>query len=418
MPVSVSDRLTVSMRRTCSPVEQLALQWRVRAANRLSSHDHGDRELGPIATIRLVSAARLAPARRLFAAVAAAAGLVLAATTSGVGQGAALRVTVRDSLSGAALPNAELIDEEHEVHRFTDEQGRAFIEWPADRRLRLRVRQIGYHAVNRTFGAAENGALPDSAIIALSRLAYVLPTVTARAAHCGAASDTTAQTLAASALEQLRMAAARYTAFRIAYPFRVYAERRSSTLDRFGQNRVTAAREDVDSDHWGDRYQPGQVVHDGALGFSVSILFLPALADSVFWSHHCFSARMVDTALARGERTRSYVALSFIPDSTVRRPDWAGVAFLESETSGLRRVAFHLAPLGAGDSPRRLEGYTVFSSPSPYIVLPESTFAGWWRRDPDPNTGWGAPDVVQLLAVQQIKFRKATPPPSFAPASR
>lgn len=388
------------------------------APSQFSFHDNGDRELGPIATIRLVSAARLASACHLLAAVAAAAGLVLAATASGFGQGAALRVTVRDSLSGAALPNAEVIDEEHKVHRFTDDQGQAFIEWPAARRLRLRVRQIGYHAVNRTFAAAENGALPDSAIVTLSRLAYVLPTVTARAAQCGAGGDTTAQTLAARALEQLRMAAARYTAFRIAYPFRVYAERRSSKLDRFGQNRVTAAREVVDSDRWGDRYQPGQVVHDDALGFSVSILFLPALADSVFWGHHCFSARVVDTALARGESTRSYVALSFIPDSTVRRPDWAGIAFLESETSSLRRVSFNLAPLGADDSPRRLEGYTIFSSPSPYIVLPESTFAGWWRHDPDPSTGWGAPDVVQLLAVQQIKFRKATPPPSSAPASR
>jgi hypothetical protein len=347
----------------------------------------------------------------LLAVVSAAAALVLALTASGVSQAVVLRVTVRDSLSGVALPNAELIDDEDGVHRFTDEQGRAFIEWPASRRLVLRVRQIGYRAVNRTFTAAEGGALPDSAIVALSRLTYVLPTVTARAARCETVRDTTAQTLAASALEQLRMAAARYTAFRITYPFRVYAERRSSTLDRYGHNRVTATREDVDSDHWGDRYEPGKVVHDGALGFSVSILFLPALADSVFWAHHCFSARVVDSALARGENRRSYVALTFTPDSTVRRPDWAGIAFLESETSLLRRVSFHLTPLGDDDSPRRLEGYTIFSSPSPYIVLPESTFAGWWRHERSSDAGWGAPDVVQLLAVQEIKFRKATPPP-------
>jgi hypothetical protein len=367
---------------------------------------------------RLVSAARLASARPLLAVVAAAAGLLLAVTATGAGQATALRVTVRDSLSGVPLPNAELIDEENGVHRFTDAQGRAFVEWPASRRLRLRVRQIGYRAVNRTFAAGEGGALPDSAIVALSRLTYVLPTVTARAARCETVLDTTAQTLTASALEQLRMAAARYTAFRLAYPFRVYAERRSSTLDRFGRNRVTAAREDVDSDHWGDRYEPGKVVHDGALGFTVSILFLPALADSVFWAHHCFSARLVDSALARGERTRSYVALTFTPDSTVRRPDWAGIAFLESETSRLRRVSFRLAPLGDDDSPRRLEGYTIFSSPSPYIVVPESTFAGWWRHDPDPDAGWGAPDFVQLIAVQEIKFRKESPPPSSAPASQ
>ena len=39
----------------------------------------------------------------------------------------------------------------------------------------------------------------------------------------------------------------------------------------------------------GDRYQPGSVVRFDKLGYSLSILFVDTLGDSVFWEHHCVS---------------------------------------------------------------------------------------------------------------------------------
>jgi len=61
--------------------------------------------------------------------------------------------------------------------------------------------------------------------------------------------------------------------------------------------------------------------------------------------------------------------------------------------------------------PRRLEGFTTFRSPSPFIVVPDSTVAMWWRREASTYTnGWKGPDVVQLLQLQSVTYRKATPP--------
>jgi hypothetical protein len=61
--------------------------------------------------------------------------------------------------------------------------------------------------------------------------------------------------------------------------------------------------------------------------------------------------------------------------------------------------------------PRRLEGYTTFRSPSPFIVIPDSTVAMWWRRDPaDSIDGWTGPDVAQVLQLLDVSYKKAKPP--------
>lgn len=99
----------------------------------------------------------------------------------------------------------------------------------------------------------------------------------------------------------------------------------------------------------GDRYQPDSVVRFDKLGYSPSILFVATLGDPVFREHQCVS--------------------------------WASV-----------------------------EGYTTFTSPSPVVVVPESTLAMWWRSAPDDGGDWGLPQVVQLVRAEKIEFRKAKPP--------
>jgi hypothetical protein len=71
----------------------------------------------------------------------------------------------------------------------------------------------------------------------------------------------------------------------------------------------------------------------------------------------------------------------------------------------LRRIQFRLTGLPENDTPRRLEGYTTFMSPSPYITIPDSTIAYWWRRGPSESGDWHAPDIVQLIHVVDVRYK-------------
>jgi hypothetical protein len=105
------------------------------------------------------------------------------------------------------------------------------------------------------------------------------------------------------------------------------------------------------------------------------------------------------------------VRLEFTPARGLRGPEWSGTAFTDSATRLLHRVEFRLVGLRPDDVPARLEGYTTFSSPSPFIAMPESTLAMmWWRRTPPSDSAWGMPDVVQLLHRIDVQYRKAKPP--------
>jgi len=104
------------------------------------------------------------------------------------------------------------------------------------------------------------------------------------------------------------------------------------------------------------------------------------------------------------------IRLEFAPARTVTAVDWVGVAFVDSATSVLRRVEFQLSGLRSTDVPWRLEGYTTFRSPSPLIVIPDSTVAMWWRRDRATPGAWEGPDVVQLLRVLGVTYKKGAPP--------
>ena len=93
-----------------------------------------------------------------------------------------------------------------------------------------------------------------------------------------------------------------------------------------------------------------------------------------------------------------------------RRPEWEGTVLIDSATSMLRRLQFRLTGFPEDDAPRRLEGYTTFSSPSPYIAIPDSTIAYWWRRGPSEAGEWHGPDIVQFIHVTNIRYHKGMSP--------
>jgi hypothetical protein len=97
-----------------------------------------------------------------------------------------------------------------------------------------------------------------------------------------------------------------------------------------------------------------------------------ALADTAFWERHCFVARGVETL-----EGRRMIRLQFFPARDVREPEWEGSAWLDSARSVLARVEFRLTNLHDREGPQEFTGYTVFSTPSPFIAMPDSTVARW-----------------------------------------
>jgi hypothetical protein len=320
---------------------------------------------------------------------------------------ATLLVRVVDAASREPIPNAQVTDLDSAVQRLTNARGEAWFDWSGRPAIHVLVRQLGYRLAERVVSAAD-GAI-GTTVVALERVPFVLPEQRAVAVdRCDLRTDSATQELSLYALSQLRLAAEHYEQFRRTYPFRLRSERQTVVFSRRANVPVrrTISRERTRSDEWGDPYEPGNVLHRERLGFSASLLFVSSLADSAFWDRHCLVARAVER-----REGQPWLRLDFAPARDVRTPDWAGSAWLDSASSVLRRVEFRLTGLTAGDSPRRLEGYTTFNAPSPFITIPDSSVAYWWRSGPTSEPDWGTPDVLQLIRITEIEYTGARPPP-------
>jgi hypothetical protein len=340
-----------------------------------------------------------------FAATVALAGLSLSAREPAYrGQPSAVVVTVIDSLARYPLANADVIDLITGQHRFTDESGLVRVAWPGNGVLKLRVREVGYQPRERTL---RQSSTPNAAAtFEMSKVAYVISPIKA-VSHCSdtAAADSGSLDMSVSALDQLKQGAEKYDEFRRHYPFEVTVERRTAAVPTTGDlKRIIVSKETFRSESWERAYRPGDIIQYERDGFTVPLLFLSTLGDSVFWEHHCFLAGGVESY--HGSRV---VRLEFSPSTDVTGADYAGTAFLDSATSYLVRVDFHLANLHERNGPKKLEGYITFMSPSPFVMVPDTTGAVWWVRDSD-HGDWGKPDYAQMMSLQELKYRKEKPP--------
>jgi hypothetical protein len=316
-------------------------------------------------------------------------------------QPATIVIKVVDSLAQYPLANADVINLATGQHRFTDELGQTYFTWPGDGQLRLRVREVGYQPRQQTL---QRSVVGGAITLAMSKVAYVLSTVRATS-HCSTTADTTSLDLSFAVLDQLKQGAEKYNEFRKLYPFELTLERRIAAVPPENeQPRIFVTTETYRSDRFEGRYKPGDIIEYKRGTFQVPILFLSTLGDSVFWENHCFVA-----SGAQAYRGEPVVRLDFTPRTEMTRPDYAGSAYLDSATSYLRRVDFQLTNLRDRRGPKRLEGYITFTSPSPYVVVPDTTVAVWWVRDVGKGD-WGKPDFVQRLNLQELKFRDQKPP--------
>ena len=317
-----------------------------------------------------------------------------------------LLVLVLDSASGAPLPNAEVTAIGRNA--LTDARGQVRILWPADGTFSIRVRQLGFRYVQRT---VQRGTSPtateDTLTIAMQRAAFALPQMTAVARpRCrDGESDSRRAALSESAMELLRFGAEQYGTFRRRYPFALTVERRTELNDPYVEGPKRRKSEELtNSDEWGDRYFPGRVLQrTGGQSWFVPLLFVSALADSAFWARHCFVARGVESR--EGKRV---IRLDFGPALGVNEPEWEGAAWIDSVASVLSRVEFRLTNLRDYGGPRAFEGYTVFTTPSPYIARPDSTVATW--RSNGSATGSGGGWSKQALVIREVRYTKEQPP--------
>ena len=320
-----------------------------------------------------------------------------------------LLVRVRDSLSGTPLPNAEVTAIGRKT--LTGPQGQVRIVWPPEGVITLRVRQLGFRYVERT---VQRGTSPtateDTLTIAMQRAAFALPQVVAVAqTRCRDEEANAPPTpLSASAMELLRFGAEQYGTFRARYPFALTVVRRTELYNPYRNPYQSDPKPDstvelTDSNEWGDRYFPGRVLQrTGAKSWFVPVLFVSALADSAFWARHCFVARGVQEYGGR-----RVIRLDFSPAIDVNGAEWEGTALIDSAASVLARVEFRLTNLRAYGGPRRFEGYTVFTTPSPYIARPDSTVARWISNGSATSaTGWS----TQALVIRDVTYMKEAPP--------
>ena len=319
-----------------------------------------------------------------------------------------LLLRVIDSVTRLPLPNAEITSQDR--RGLTDAAGEMRIVWPEDGRLRVRVRQLGFRFVNRNFTRDPASlAEEDTAFVALARTGWVLPQVVVRAERrCKDRGDPRRVALSEASMELLRFGAEQFDNFRRAYPFDISMERRTMPNAPSGRTpaNVRAETDTTPSQRWGDRYEPGNVVQrQSAYHYFVPLLFVSALAESTFWNRHCFQARGVES-----RDGRRVIRLDFAPTLDVRDPDWEGSAWLDSARSVLVRVDFRLANLRIGDGPQRFEGYTVFSTPTPYIAMPDSTVAWWTTLGPWQTYGRSQLEGMQMLVIRELKYRGRTPP--------
>lgn len=313
-----------------------------------------------------------------------------------------LLVRVHDSLSSAPLPNAEVTAIGRKT--LTGPKGQVRIAWPADGVITLRVRQLGFRYAERTVRRGTSPTVTeDTLTIAMQRAAFALPQVTSVAyARCREKGADTPTPLSQSAMELLRFGAEQYGTFRRRYPFSLLLEQTTEPFDSdpYHHAKRDSTEDIASSEEWGDRYYPGRVLQPtGNQTYFVPLLFVSALADSAFWDRHCFVARGVEN-----RDGRRVIRLDFSPARGINDTDWEGAVLIDSAASVLARVEFRLTNLPRNSGLRQFEGYTVFTTPSPYIARPDSTVSRWVSSG--APSGWSQ----QALVIRDVRYTKETPP--------
>ena len=282
------------------------------------------------------------------------------------------------------MPNAEITAASR--RGLTDVQGEVRVLYPEDGVLRVRVRQLGFRYVDRTFRRDPSSrSEEDTAVVALVRMGFALPQVVVRAERrCQDGGEPARVALSQASMELLRFGAEQFENFRRAYPFDLthgaaHVRRRrpggTATEGGGGHDRVERVGRSVHPWEGGGGSGSRRVLRAAAVRLRARRLGV--LGPTLLHRARRASRATAGVSSASTSHRRS----------TSTTPTGKGSAWLDSARSVLARVDFRLTNLRRLVGPQQFEGYTVFSTPTPYIAMPDSTVASWTTGVPRDRTG-------------------------------
>ena len=221
--------------------------------------------------------------------------------------------------------------------RFTSEAGHYSFSAPAPGKYRIRVKHLGFSAVDTTISVG--GDNHYRVTITMRPVALHLNEISVR--DNNSCARTTPDAQLAIALDQLQQNAERDLLLRTEYPFSYQLARKYDTYDP--DMRMAGLRQDtaVYRSLTNDKYEPGQIVRRSGdkLARTVREVRVPTLedlADPVFLRSHCFSFG----GLVVIDHVLTY-RIDFQPGNSLRNaPDFAGSAYLDTSSYMIKRADF------------------------------------------------------------------------------
>lgn len=272
--------------------------------------------------------------------------LLVVASTAAAQSTANVEVSVQSIIGGPL--SYSTIDVTPGRARFTSEAGRYLFDAKQGSTYRIRVKHLGFGAVDTTVVIRDAGL--QRVLVTMRPVALHLAEISVRDNNsCG---RTGSGAELAVALEELQKNAERDVLLRNQYPFVYRLAREYDTYDIdagiAGKRRDTSVLLSTTS----DRYKPGNNIRrtSGKRPRSVRELRIPTLqdfADPIFFRSHCFSfggVAVVDHALT--------YKIDFQPASSLRgSTDFAGSAYLDAATYMIKRADFSMTNPGLANPP-------------------------------------------------------------------
>ena len=254
------------------------------------------------------------------------------------GQGTAtLDLQVRSSIGQTLAYSA--VEISSGLSRFTGETGRLMAAVPSSTTLRVRIKHLGYAAVDTTLVSPAEGRV--SLTVTLEPIVVNVATTSIRArTSCRVLSDSDSEL--GRIVGELRKNAEREILLRTSYPF-MYKLAREYEVTEMGREYGTTFTDTAEfGSMTNDPYIPGRLVRPsnrpyGTANRELRIPTLVDIADDRFLLTHCFAYRGV--ARIDGQRVHR---IDFEPVPDLRTTDVKGSAFLDEKSFLIRRAVFRL----------------------------------------------------------------------------
>lgn len=220
--------------------------------------------------------------------------------------------------------------------KFTSEEGRFSFAVPAPGRYAIRVKHLGFAALDTavTVGGASRTAVK----LILNPVAIHLGAMQVRDRNACKSARTPGTDLYI-ALEELIKNAERDRLLRNSYPFVYKLARRYNVMHPSGGDPLVRTDTIPFQSRTADGYRPGDILQQGQRGSrtmrEVRLPSLSDLADDLFLRNHCFSyGGTKDVAGSPAYR------IDFSPVKGMTNPDFEGSAYLDTATYMIRKVEF------------------------------------------------------------------------------